>query len=92
MARGLEFGLQGGEVSGRYELKPLESEIVVRTPSGETRALLAIPGLHNVRNALAAAACAHAAGIPAAATTLSMRMQREPLTRIVLTFFRLEGI
>jgi UDP-N-acetylmuramyl pentapeptide synthase len=61
----VEFGLEAGEVTGRYELKPLESEIVVRTPSGEARAILAIPGLHNVRNALAAAACAHAAGIPA---------------------------
>src|SRR5204863_4325754 len=29
----------------------------------EAPATLAIPGLHNVRNALAAAACAHAAGI-----------------------------
>ena len=46
-------------------LKPLESEIVLRTPAGEARTTLAIPGLHNVRNALAAAACAHAAGIPA---------------------------
>jgi len=65
--RRVEFGLQRGEVTGRYALKPLESEIVVTTPSGEARALLAIPGLHNVRNALAAAACAHAAEIPAAA-------------------------
>jgi UDP-N-acetylmuramoyl-tripeptide--D-alanyl-D-alanine ligase len=63
--RRVEFGLEAGQVTGRYELKPLESEIVVRTPSGEARAILAIPGLHNVRNALAAAACAHAAGIPA---------------------------
>ena len=45
----------------------LESEIVLRTPAGEATATLAIPGLHNVRNALAAAACAHAAGIPPAA-------------------------
>ncbi|MDE2119807.1 MAG: UDP-N-acetylmuramoyl-tripeptide--D-alanyl-D-alanine ligase [Betaproteobacteria bacterium] len=65
--RRVEFGLQGGEVTGRYALKPLESEIVLATPAGEARATLAIPGLHNVRNALAAAACAHAAGIPAAA-------------------------
>ena len=36
---------------------------MVRTPAGEARASLAIPGLHNVRNALAAAACAHAAGV-----------------------------
>jgi UDP-N-acetylmuramoyl-tripeptide--D-alanyl-D-alanine ligase len=51
-------------VSGGYVLKPLSSDIVVRTPAGEARATLAIPGLHNVRNALAAAACAHAAGVP----------------------------
>jgi UDP-N-acetylmuramoyl-tripeptide--D-alanyl-D-alanine ligase len=50
-------------VSGGYSLKALESEIVLRTPGGEASATLAIPGLHNVRNALAAAACAHAAGI-----------------------------
>ena len=60
----IEFGIAAGEVTGRYVLKPLESEIALNTPSGEVRARLAIPGLHNVRNALAAAACAHAAGIP----------------------------
>jgi UDP-N-acetylmuramoyl-tripeptide--D-alanyl-D-alanine ligase len=65
--RRVEFGLESGEVTGRCLLQSLESEIVLRTPSGEARATLAIPGLHNVRNALAAAACAHAAGIPAAA-------------------------
>jgi len=65
--RRFEFGLQAGEVTGRYELKALQSDIVLRTPAGEARATLAIPGLHNVRNALAAAACAHAAGIPAQA-------------------------
>jgi len=35
----------------------------VRTPGGEAPATLAIPGLHNVRNALAAAACAYAVGV-----------------------------
>jgi UDP-N-acetylmuramoyl-tripeptide--D-alanyl-D-alanine ligase len=63
----LEFGLAAGDVTGGYELKTLQSEIVVRLPGAEARATLAIPGLHNVRNALAAAACAHAAGVPAAA-------------------------
>ena len=63
--RRVEFGIEAGTVTGRHVLKSLESEIVLRTPSGEARAILAIPGLHNVRNALAAAACAHAAGIPA---------------------------
>jgi UDP-N-acetylmuramoyl-tripeptide--D-alanyl-D-alanine ligase len=61
----IEFGIETGDVTGRYVLKSLESKIVLKTPAGETRATLAIPGLHNVRNALAAAACAHAAGIPA---------------------------
>ena len=61
--RRVEFGLQAGEVTARYALKPLQSEIVLRTPTGEGSATLAIPGLHNVRNALGAAACAHAAGI-----------------------------
>jgi UDP-N-acetylmuramoyl-tripeptide--D-alanyl-D-alanine ligase len=63
----VEFGIGTGAVTGRYVLKPLESEIVVQTPAGEAHATLAIPGLHNVRNALAAAACAYAAGIPAQA-------------------------
>jgi UDP-N-acetylmuramoyl-tripeptide--D-alanyl-D-alanine ligase len=63
--RVVEFGLQNkAGVSGGYALKGLSSEISLRTPQGEASATLAIPGLHNVRNALAAAACAHAAGIP----------------------------
>ena len=63
--RTLDFGLAAGAVNGRYQLKHLSSEILIRTPQGETEAMLAIPGLHNVRNALAAAACALAAGVPA---------------------------
>ena len=65
--RRVEFGLRSGEVTGRCELKALQSEIVLDTPSGEAKVTLAIPGLHNVRNAFAAAACAHAAGIAAPA-------------------------
>ena len=65
--RRIEFGIRAGEVTGRYALRPLESEITLATPTGESRVTLAIPGEHNVRNALAAAACAHAAGIAAEA-------------------------
>jgi UDP-N-acetylmuramoyl-tripeptide--D-alanyl-D-alanine ligase len=62
--RVVDFALEHkAAVSGGYALKGLQSEITLRTPAGEARATLAIPGLHNVRNALAAAACAHAAGI-----------------------------
>jgi UDP-N-acetylmuramoyl-tripeptide--D-alanyl-D-alanine ligase len=62
--RVVDFGVDAkAMVSGGYSLKALESELVLKTPGGEASATLAIPGLHNVRNALAAAACAHAAGI-----------------------------
>ena len=64
--RVVDFGLGGGVVTGGYTLKELSSDIQLRTPNGEAAATLAIPGLHNVRNAFAAAACAHAAGIGAA--------------------------
>src|SRR6185436_11426549 len=60
----VDFGIGGGAVSGRYQLDRLQSEIVIRTPAGEAPATLAIPELHNVRNAFAAAACAHGAGVP----------------------------
>jgi len=61
----VDFGLEApAMVSGSYALKPLASELRLRTPAGEADATLAIAGLHNVRNALAASACAHAAGVP----------------------------
>ena len=60
----VEFGLDpAATVSGTYALKTLESDLEIRTATGRARATLAIPGLHNVRNALAAAACAYAAGV-----------------------------
>ena len=61
----VDFGLGAASVTGRYVLHPLASEIRVTTPTGEAQATLAIPGLHNVRYALAAAASAHAVGVPA---------------------------
>jgi UDP-N-acetylmuramoyl-tripeptide--D-alanyl-D-alanine ligase len=62
--RVVDFSLQAkAAVGGRHALKPLSSELSVRTPSGEAQATLAIPGVHNVRNALAAAAAAHAVGM-----------------------------
>jgi UDP-N-acetylmuramoyl-tripeptide--D-alanyl-D-alanine ligase len=59
----VDFGLQHAMVRGKFTLKPLSSELAIRAPDGEAQATLAIPGLHNVRNALAAAAAAHAVGI-----------------------------
>jgi UDP-N-acetylmuramoyl-tripeptide--D-alanyl-D-alanine ligase len=57
----LDFGLTPeAAVSASYTLHQLESEIVVKTPLGEAPFLLRAPGLHNVRNAAAAAAAATA--------------------------------
>ena len=63
-------------MTGRYQLERLSSAIRLRTPAGEADATLAIPGLHNVRNALAAAACAHAVGITA--TTIAAGLDGIP--------------
>jgi UDP-N-acetylmuramoyl-tripeptide--D-alanyl-D-alanine ligase len=66
--RVMEFGIERpAAVSARYALRHLESEIVVRTPLGEAQAVLKAPGLHNVRNALAASAAAAALEVPAPA-------------------------
>jgi UDP-N-acetylmuramoyl-tripeptide--D-alanyl-D-alanine ligase len=62
--RVVDFGLERGAVTGRYRLSHLSSEIEIETPAGGMKTALAIPGLHNVRNALAAAACAFAVGVP----------------------------
>ena len=72
--RPLDFALDGAAaVTGTCSLSPLSSEIRVRTPAGEAAATLAAPGLHNVRNAIAASACAFAAGIPLPAIATGLR-------------------
>lgn len=53
-------------VMGRYAGHSLESEIVVGMPAGEARFTLPLPGVHNVRNAVAAAATGFALGVPPA--------------------------
>lgn len=59
--RQIDFGIEApAAVTARYRLRYLESEIVVKLPRGEASLTLRAPGLHNVRNALAAAAAASA--------------------------------
>lgn len=63
----IEFGLEHeAAVTAAYTLRFLESEIVLRTPLGEAATVLRAPGVHNVRNALAASAAAVALKVPAA--------------------------
>lgn len=64
----LLFGLDNAaEVSARYQLGVGASEMHINTPHGELDTSLQVPGMHNVRNALAAAAAAIALNIPLAA-------------------------
>src|SRR5258708_4638352 len=71
LARGrrvVDFGLDGkAAVSARYELAMFASLVTFRTPDEEFVATLGIPGLHNIRNALAAVAWAFAPDIPSSA-------------------------
>jgi len=63
--RVLTFGLeQPADVSAEYQLQADGSVLQLKTPQGNAPVRLAVAGLHNVRNALAAAAAALAMGVP----------------------------
>ena len=55
------------DISCEAQWSDLAWHMVVRTPAGEVRLTLQVAGRHNVRNALAACACALAAGVPLSA-------------------------
>ena len=83
----LTFGMDSAaEITARCESRALDSDIHLTTPTGKVSATLRAPGLHNVRNALAACAAAYALGVPleAMANGLSQyagvkgRLQRKP--------------
>ena len=60
----IEFGLEKNvAVHGRWQVKGYGTSIVVDTPQGSFNAQLQVPGVHNVRNALAATAAALAVQI-----------------------------
>ncbi len=74
-ARKLEFALEArAAVTATYQLRTFESEIVLTTPAGSARAVVPAPGLHNVRNALAACAAATALAVPV--TTVAAGLAR----------------
>ena len=60
----IDFGLRKGtEVGGYYQLNLADTEMKLKLPDGVVDVKLKVPGEHNVRNALAAAAAAVAMGI-----------------------------
>ena len=83
----MTFGLDiSADVSADYQLNADSSEIVLKTPYGNIALCLPVPGLHNVRNALAASAAALAMGAPLGAIATGLqsyggvkgRLQRKP--------------
>jgi UDP-N-acetylmuramoyl-tripeptide--D-alanyl-D-alanine ligase len=58
------FGLENGEVRATCRLDALGSGLDLHTPSGDATLTLRVPGRHNARNAVAAAAAAWALGVP----------------------------
>jgi UDP-N-acetylmuramoyl-tripeptide--D-alanyl-D-alanine ligase len=69
----VDFGLDHkAAVSARYELTVLASLVTFRTPREQFVATLSVSGLHNIRNALAAVACAYALDVPEAAITAGL--------------------
>ncbi len=65
--RSLTFGLEEtADVTAQWRAEDAGARLRLRTPSGEAEVALALPGRHNVMNALAAAAAALAVGISVA--------------------------
>lgn len=66
--RVLTFALESpADLSAQAAWQGTAWALVLRTPQGEAATTLPVAGRHNVKNALAAAACALAAGVPLAA-------------------------
>jgi UDP-N-acetylmuramoyl-tripeptide--D-alanyl-D-alanine ligase len=65
MTFGLGAGLDiGADVTARYQLQADGSDVQLQSPQGATEFHLPVSGLHNIRNALAAATAALAIQIP----------------------------
>lgn len=61
----MKFGLEhAADVSADYRLESNYSNVRIKTRQGDVELRLHVPGLHNVRNALAAATAALAMGVP----------------------------
>ena len=61
----VRFGFGDGcEIGARFPQPARDRQFTLVTPLGESAVELALPGLHNIGNALAASAIAYAAGVP----------------------------
>lgn len=71
--RTLTFGAAGADISGDAVWTGAAWSVNVNTPVGSFTTKIHIAGRHNVRNALAATACAVAAGVPVEAIAQGLR-------------------
>lgn len=72
-AKAISFGLaHAADVSAQCQAEGLGHRVSLRAPQGEVEFVLQVPGLHNVRNALGAAAATLAAGAPLAAVACGL--------------------
>jgi murE/murF fusion protein len=77
----LRFGLSGQETVFAADMfvEPAQTRFVLHVAGQSSALTLHSPGIHNLRNALAAAACAHAAGAPLSAIVQGLESFR-PVT------------
>jgi UDP-N-acetylmuramoyl-tripeptide--D-alanyl-D-alanine ligase len=71
----LTFSVEAqADVTAQADWRPADGRwaLALRTPAGEAATTLALPGRHNVANALAATACALAVGAPLAAVAAGL--------------------
>ena len=81
--RTIDFALEApAQVTGRYSGHALHSDIVIHTPRGQCAFRLEVPGEHNVRNAIAAAAAAYALDVPPSAVGAGLAAFRGPEGRL----------
>jgi UDP-N-acetylmuramoyl-tripeptide--D-alanyl-D-alanine ligase len=75
--RALAFGLEhDADVRGRAVMHGLGARLDIESFAGRASIVLAVPGLHNVRNALGAAAACLAAGVGLAAVIAGLEAYR----------------
>ena len=81
------FGIErSADVLGAVRQHALETELVLQSAEGKTELRLPVPGRHNARNAVAAAAACLAAGVPLSAVVAGLesfagvkgRLQKRP--------------
>jgi UDP-N-acetylmuramoyl-tripeptide--D-alanyl-D-alanine ligase len=88
----LTFALQGeADITVDAQWQAQHWALLMHTPAGELPVQLALPGRHNVHNALAAAACALAAGAPLSAIQQGLEGFRAAKGRSALQAIRWQG-